>query len=73
MKVEKMNIEVEKTVKEQQGSRLNAYRDKLRELRKDTASEREKTGDSDGKGREKGIKNLLQVLLREGSWVARLY
>ncbi len=52
MKVEKMNIEVEKTVKEQQGSRLNAYRDKLRELRKDTASEREKTGDSDGKGRE---------------------
>ena len=39
MKVEKMNIEVEKTVKEQQGSSLNAYRDKLRELRKDTASE----------------------------------
>ena len=30
MKVEKMIIEVEKTVKEQQGSRLNAYRDKLR-------------------------------------------
>lgn len=52
MKVEKMNIEVEKTVKEQQGSRLNAYRDKLRELRKDTASEREKMGDSDGQGRE---------------------
>ena len=44
MKAEKMIIEVEKTESKRQERRLSTYRDKLRELRKDTASEREKDG-----------------------------
>lgn len=52
MKAEKMIVEVEKAAKEQQGSRLSAYGDKLREMRKDTAPEMEIAGDADESGRE---------------------
>ena len=52
MKAEKMIVEIERTGNERRGSRLSAYRDKLREACKDAASEEGKTGETNGQGRE---------------------
>ena len=52
MKAEKMIVEIERTGNQRQGSRLSAYRDKLREACKDAAPEEGKTGDIDEQGRE---------------------
>jgi len=52
MKAEKMVIEIERTGKQRQESRLSAYRDKLSEACKDAAPEEGKTGDTDGQGEE---------------------
>lgn len=52
MKAEKMVIEIERTGKQRQESRLSAYRDKLSEACKDAVPEEGKTGDTDEQGRE---------------------
>lgn len=52
MKAEKMIVEIERTGNQRQGSRLSAYRDKLREACKDVATGEGKTGDTDGQGEE---------------------
>lgn len=50
MKEEKMIIEMEQAESKRQERRLSTYRDKLREMCKDTAARKE--GDADAQGRE---------------------
>ena len=54
MKAEKMVIEIERTGKQRQESRLSAYRDKLSEACKDAVPEEGKTGDTDRQNDESG-------------------